>query len=371
MGAWPLFLVLALLSGGARADQLILKNGQTLEGIIQSEDSSELTLAFGYGETVLQKADIQTIRRSSAKERRTLERRFLGRAAKSGAIAPPPGGEELARLLEATRRGREAAQDAHREREQSLGVQEELAAELRELRSRQPGLAAALASANPNNRRGYNALVGEVNTLHARIQANAFQSEEAQRKLAAGEAAVGRYLGDYNALRRYAAAHLKGLRAGAADEATKVFFEDAGRELAEMAGDFKRDAVASRRVGEHLVVDVLFNGKVTEPLLVDTGASQTVISPKVALELGLEGGETVHAILADGKQVEGKLIILDSLAVGDSRVEKTPVVVLAAPGPQAEGLLGMSFLKNFMFQLDLADKKLILEGLTSAGASKP
>jgi clan AA aspartic protease (TIGR02281 family) len=371
MGARPLLLVLALLPGSARADQLLLKNGQALEGIIQSEDAAELTLDFGYGTTVLQKADIASIRRSSPKERQALERRFLGRAAKSGAIAPPPGAEGLARLLEAARRGREAAQDAHREREQLLGEQEELAAQSRELRSRQPGLAAALASASPNDRRGYNALVGEVNALNAGLTANAFQSEEAGRKLAAGETAVGKYLGDYNALRRYAAANLKGLRAGPQDEAAKTFFADVDQELSEMAGDFKRDAVASRRVGEHLVVDALFNGKVTEPLLVDTGASQTVISPKVAAELGLEGGQVVHAVLADGRSVEGKLIVLDSLAVGDSRVEKTPVVVLAAPGPQAEGLLGMSFLKNFMFQLDLANKKLILEGLAPAPAAAP
>jgi clan AA aspartic protease (TIGR02281 family) len=352
----------------SRADQVFLKNGQALEGIIQSEDSAELTLEFGYGTTTLKKADIESIRRSSAKQRRALERRFLSRAAKSGAIAPPAGAEELSRLLEAARRGREAAQDAHREREQLLGEQEELEAQQRELKSRQPALAAALASADPNARRDYNDLVGKVNAVGAQLQADAYRSEEAGRKLASGEEAEIKYVADYEALRRYAAANLKRLQSDEQDETAKVFFADASQELAEMAKDFKREAVASQRVGEHLVVDALLNGRIHAPLLVDTGASQTVISPKVAAELGLEGGQPVHAVLADGKQVAGTMAVLESLAVGGSRVEKTAVLVLAAPGPQAEGLLGMSFLKNFMFQLDLADSRLVLEGLAPAAA---
>jgi clan AA aspartic protease (TIGR02281 family) len=369
MGWRPLLLLIALCPAAARADQVFLKNGRTLEGIIQSEDVAELTLDFGYGTTTLRKADIESIRRSSAKQRQALKRRFLSQAASSGAIAPPRGAEKLARLLEAARRGREAAQDANREREQLLGEQEELEAQAHELKSRQPALADALSAANPNERRGYNDLVGQVNALNARLQANAYQSEEAGRKLAAGENAVVKYVEDYEALRRCAAADLKRLQAAAADEAAKVFFTDASQELSAMAKDFKKDAVASKRAGEHLLVDALFNGKVRAPLLVDTGASQTMISPRVAAELGLEGGTMVRAVLADGKQVEGRMLILDSLAVGTSRVEKTPVVVLAAPGPDAEGLLGMSFLKNFMVQLDLSDSKLILEGL--APVAKP
>ncbi|MDD5629789.1 MAG: retropepsin-like aspartic protease, partial [Elusimicrobia bacterium] len=147
------------------------------------------------------------------------------------------------------------------------------------------------------------------------------------------------------------------------DEAARVFYADVDRELAEMAAEFHKQSVTTRRVGEHLVVEALINGRAAAPLLVDTGASQTVISPKVAAAAGLDGGEVVTATLADGRKVEGRLIVVDSLAVGEARVEKTPVVVLAAPGPDAEGLLGMSFLKNFMFQLDMANGRLVLEGL--------
>jgi clan AA aspartic protease (TIGR02281 family) len=362
----PLLSLLALCAPPARADLLLLKNGRTLEGIIRNEDPDEVTLDFGYGTTVLQKIDIESIRRSSAKQRQALERRFLGQAAKSGALAAPAGAEELSRLLEAARRGREAAQDANREREQLLGEQEELEAQARELKSRQPALADALSRAKPSHA-DYNALVGRQNALIAQLRADAYQSEEAGRNLAAGEAAVVKYVADYDALRRYAAANLARLRAGPQDEAAAAFFADAARELSDMAQDFNKEAVASKRVGEHLVVETLCNDKIRAPLLVDTGASQTVISPKLAAELGLEGGTVVHAVLADGQPVDGKMIVLDSLAVGGSRVEKTPVVVLAAPGPGVEGLLGMSFLKNFMFQLDLADSKLILEGLAPAG----
>jgi len=370
MGWRSLLLLLVLSPAAARADQILLKNGQTLEGVIRSEDSTETTLDFGYGTTTLQKTDIASIRRSSLKQRQALERRFLSQAAKSGALTAPAGAKELGRLLDAARRDREAAQDAHREREQLLGEREELEAQSRELKGRQPDLAAALSRANPDGG-DYNALVGESNALNAQLQADSYRSEEAGRKLEEGEATVVKYVASYDALRRYASANLARLRADPQDEAAAAFFADASQELSAMAKDFKKETVASKRAGEHLVVDALFNDKVRAPLLVDTGASQTVISPKVAEELGLAGGTVAHAILADGKQVEGKMIMLDTINVGGSRVEKAPVVVLAAPGPAAEGLLGMSFLKNFMVRLDLAGNQLILEGLAPAAASTP
>ncbi len=367
-----LSLVLALSAGPAWADRIVLKNGQSLEGLIQSEDAAEVVLDFGYGTTVLEKADVKSIRRSSARQRRALQRRFLRQAARSGAVAPPKAAEELARLLERARNSREAAQDARRERERLLGRQEGLAAQMRELKGRQPALAAALAQAD-SNRREYNDLVGRLNALNAQLQADAVESEEAVRKLAVGEAAMDKYVADYAALRRYAGAHLKRLRSGRRDEASAAFFADFESEFADMAKSFKREAVASRRVGEHLIVEALLNDKVRALLLVDTGASQTVISPRVAAELGLEGGAEVTATLADGKQAAGRLYIMDSVSVGASRVGKTPVVVLDAPGPEVDGLLGMSFLRNFVVQLDLPAGKLMLEGLAapSSAAGKP
>jgi len=367
-----LFLVLALSAGPAWADRIVLKNGQSLEGLIQSEDAAEVVLDFGYGTTVLGKADVKSIRRSSARQRRALQRRFLRQAARSGAIAPPKDAEELAGLLERARNSREAAQDSRRERERLLGRQEGLAVQVRELKGRQPALAAALAQSD-SNRREYNDLVGKLNALNAQLQADAIESEGADRKLAVGEAAMDKYVADYAALRRYADAHLKRLRAGRRDEAAAAFFADFAREFADMAKDFKRETVASRRAGEHLIVEALLNDKVRARLLVDTGASQTVISPRVAAELGLEGGGEVTATLADGKQAAGRFYIMDSVSVGASRVEKTPVVVLDAPGPEADGLLGMSFLRNFVVQLDLPSGKLILEGLAapSAATGKP
>lgn len=369
MAALPL-LLLALLPAAARADEVLLKTGRAMEGIIRSETKSELTLDFGYGTTVLRKSDIESITRSSAQQRQALQRRFLGQAAQSGALEPPPGAEELARLLEAARRSREAARDARREREDLLGRQEALALQARELQKRQPGLAADLAAADSRSP-GYNSLAAEYNSINAELHANHFQRQETERRLKEGEAAVERYLGGYSALRRRAAADLKRLRAEARDEPARVFFEVMDADLAAMAGDFKREAVGSRRQGEHLIVDATFNGKASAPLLVDTGASQTVISPRLAGELGLEGGQPVETFVADGRKVQGRLIVLDSLAVGEARVEKTPVVVLAAPGPGAEGLLGMSFLKNFMFQLDMPNNRLILESLTPAAPQKP
>src|SRR3989339_683574 len=223
-------LLLALLAGPARADEVLLKTGRSMTGIIQGETKTELTLDFGYGTTVLQKADIESITRSSAKQRQALKRRFLGQAAQSGALKAPPGAEELARLLEEARRSREEAQDARRQREELHAQREELDRKMRELKARQPAMAEALRSAAPD-RSGYNSVVGEANALGAALQAAHYQREEAGRKLEEGESATQAYFGRYGELRRYAAANLKRLRAAAADEEERVFFETADADL--------------------------------------------------------------------------------------------------------------------------------------------
>ena len=65
--------------------------------------------------------------------------------------------------------------------------------------------------------------------------------------------------------------------------------------------------------------------------------------------------------LADGSQVEGHHVVLRSLAVGDAREENVDAVVIPRPpSPGVDGLLGMSFLGNFVVSLDGAGGELVL-----------
>ena len=70
--------------------------------------------------------------------------------------------------------------------------------------------------------------------------------------------------------------------------------------------------------------------------------------------------------LANGKTVDAKQVTLRSVKVQDSEAFNVGAVILMEEDNglgAADGLLGMSFLKNFSFKIDQKYKKLILEKL--------
>jgi predicted aspartyl protease len=64
---------------------------------------------------------------------------------------------------------------------------------------------------------------------------------------------------------------------------------------------------------------VNFNGKVTQPLAYDTGASSVVLPASLAAQIGLKPGKddpTVRAQVADGSVVEAKPMTIPSVREG-------------------------------------------------------
>jgi len=80
------------------------------------------------------------------------------------------------------------------------------------------------------------------------------------------------------------------------------------------------------------------------------------------LGLDLSGPHETTVTLADGSRVTAKPVMLDSMQVGDARVEQVPAMVLPnSPAPGMDGLLGMSFLQEFSIHFDAANQRLILQ----------
>ncbi|RKZ64851.1 MAG: hypothetical protein DRQ44_08830 [Gammaproteobacteria bacterium] len=109
------------------------------------------------------------------------------------------------------------------------------------------------------------------------------------------------------------------------------------------------------RSGNHFIVDARSADGRSMRLLIDTGASLTILSPDVLEQRGIGYQNTGRYGVfntANG-QVRAPIYKLDSLSVGDWQVNQLDVGVLdLSGGSNIDGLLGMNFLRHFQFFID-------------------
>ena len=114
-------------------------------------------------------------------------------------------------------------------------------------------------------------------------------------------------------------------------------------------------APIKRRIGGTPIIEVTFNGTQRFEMIVDTGASGTVITKKIAAALGVVPVGKAKANTASAKAVEFPIGYLDSMEVGGMTVSKVPVAIA---GTELEtGLLGHDFFGNY----DVTIKRNVVE----------
>ena len=109
------------------------------------------------------------------------------------------------------------------------------------------------------------------------------------------------------------------------------------------------------RRGDHFLVDARINNTKPVRLLIDTGASMTILTPAALDRSGISYSKTgvQHVFSTANGQVTASVYRLDSLTVDDWQVSNLEVGVLdLASSPAIDGLLGMNFLKHFQFFID-------------------
>ena len=106
--------------------------------------------------------------------------------------------------------------------------------------------------------------------------------------------------------------------------------------------------VPLKRAGNVLFVEATLNGFVRVPLMVDTGASLTVISTQTAQRLGLnlEQAAMIAMRSASGPFL-AYLTKVRSMKIGEAIVKDVEVIVHDISPGREQGLLGMSFLDHF------------------------
>jgi predicted aspartyl protease len=144
---------------------------------------------------------------------------------------------------------------------------------------------------------------------------------------------------------------------------------DVGRSghLAATSRNERRTEVPVTFEGNAVFVPVFLNGSHAATLLLDTGATMTLLRPALAQELLVapaRGGiSSVNLTIVGGQTVTAPAGRLRSIRVGSLIVEDLDVGVYdAMPARQdVQGLLGGDFLRNFRVTVDRSGKLLILE----------
>jgi len=96
-------------------------------------------------------------------------------------------------------------------------------------------------------------------------------------------------------------------------------------------------------------------------MVLDSGATLICLPASTASELGINvptGAPKLSLVLADGREIPGRAVIVAKVRIGQFEAENVEAAVLDSVATNAEPLLGMSFLSNFKFEIDTAEKSL-------------
>lgn len=123
-------------------------------------------------------------------------------------------------------------------------------------------------------------------------------------------------------------------------------------------------SVPLERLGSLFVVTILVNETRSARLILDTGASHTILSRAIARDLDLwsqrpAASVTMHTA---GGTVQADLMQIDSIRIGGADVRQSIAAIHDLPDapPDIEGLLGLSVLGHFEVTLDTARNRLLL-----------
>jgi len=115
-----------------------------------------------------------------------------------------------------------------------------------------------------------------------------------------------------------------------------------------------------------IILDAIIKGRFIETakLALDTGASNVMIPWRIAKALGFNpemSNEKTEVITASGTEF-APIIILDSVKVLGNEVKNVRAIVHNLPSKSyVDGLLGLSFLKNFNVKLNFREGFLEIE----------
>jgi len=126
------------------------------------------------------------------------------------------------------------------------------------------------------------------------------------------------------------------------------------------------EAIPVRNIGHGLLVaPVYLNGQGPFQFVLDTGTNTTLLTPALAVRLGLiaQGHDELQTLTGPARV---SLYRLETVAVGSHLLRGLPALAqplgaLQSLDPHIDGILGLGFLAHFSFGLDYAHRTLLLD----------
>lgn len=125
--------------------------------------------------------------------------------------------------------------------------------------------------------------------------------------------------------------------------------------------DTRTTRVPIQMNGGAIFVPVRLNRSLETRMMMDTGATLTLVTPRLARTLRLKPGSRITLATANGP-ISAPVANLSSLRVGNAEVRDIAVAIHDfAPGARVGGLLGLNFLRRFETSVDSENQFLTLK----------
>lgn len=364
------FLYLQMLSAVffydcAFADLVLLKNGQNIEGIVEDESSETCTVNIGSGKVILQKIDIYKIEKYSFRDQSKLREKWKSEHFRQPEYIP----QSLKSMIESFEKLEDLRSEAIKNKKNKDLAKNEIdkyEKEITELNDDLTEASQKLSIFRPeDNMNDYNVLVKKFNSLQAKIKFRENKKDVLVKSTQILNKNIANYINELIFFSR----RLEQEYVFKKHETDELYLlEKVQNAINKMKDDFTTHTVSFTGSSSNIMVNVLINDLVRANFVLDTGASLVVISRDIANKLGIgirREESSIFITLADGRKVSANIVTIKSLRIGRIEGKDIEAAVLDyEENSDLEGLLGMSFLKQFMINIDAKNGKLIIEEFT-------
>lgn len=352
------------LANDLSADTVRLKNKNSINGIIAEENERSVVLNIGCGTVTLSRADIDSIEKSSEPANISMMKEWKRRYFESFP-APTETEQRLLEEFKALRYKKEQLVRSAIRRDNAAKEISGLQTEISQLQDKLLKLGEELKGADPRKDIiRYNALAIEFNSVSNKLNDTINMLNELEDNYRAFDEQSVRYVDTFLGFLEDFQRQYDKLANSSLTQQQKEFYANLKERLDMLSQDIRHEEIAFTREKESVVVMATLNGRIKTPMIVDTGASLTIISKDMARRLGIDKRELkqdLELVVADGRRIPAKFVLLDSVKVGNVAAKGVEAAIIDDTETKAvQNLLGMSFLRNFSFSINPEKKQLLL-----------